>query len=328
MKVYHTSYEDLTAQDGTKEEVTDEAGLIAALETRGTDGVSVKADITVHSDMIVRKRLIIDKDCSLTMADGASLTVYGNAVVLEENAALKGSSITLQEDAILYMINGSNLAVEEGGSLTLDSSLLCGWNGDIQMDKARFVLKNRAGMAFETVNALHMVESTVTLQDQSVFVLPMHYGEADLGGSVITLAKDGGGSYFYTISDTVLQDCSLQIEDGVFYNSASSVNLSNCDISIGQDGEWNSHLSNLSLNSGTTLRNEGFFQVNGWHEHLFTLHGSMTNYGTMEFSIDLELSQPIDNQGTVRYYGEHYRGGGRGWNDADVSGNAPVDVEQ
>ena len=179
--MYHTSYEDLTAQEGTKEEVTDEAGLIAALETRGTDGVSVKADITVYSDMIVRKRLIIDKDCSLTMADGASLTVYGNAVVLEENAALKGSSITLQEDAILYMINGSNLAVEEGGSLTLDSSLLCGWNGDIQMDKARFVLKNRAGMAFETVNALHMVESTVTLQDQSVFVLPMHYGEADLG---------------------------------------------------------------------------------------------------------------------------------------------------
>lgn len=329
VKVYHTSYEDLTAQKGAKEEAVDEAGLIAALEKRGTDGVYIKADITVHSDMIVRKRLVIDKDCSLTMADGASLTVYGNAVVLEENASLKGSSITMQEDAVFYMVSGSNLVVEEGGTLTMDSSLLCGWDSDLQMDKAQLVLKNRAGMALENVNALHMAESAVTLQNQGVLVMPMDYVDADFDGSVITLAKDSGRSYFYTISDIVLQNCSLQVEDGVFYNTASNLSLSNCDILVGQEGRLVSELSNLSLVSGTALRNEGYFQVTGWQEYMFTSHGSMTNLGTMEFGVDLELSQPIDNQGTVRYYGAHYReDGSRGWNDADVSGNAPVDMEQ
>lgn len=227
---------------------------------------------------------------------------------------------------MIYMVNGSGLIVEEAGSLTMDSSLLCGWNSDIQMDKASFVLQNRAGMAFENVNSLSMVESEVTLQDQSVLVLPMDYGEADFDGSAITLAQEKVRSHFYVISDIDLQNCTLQIDRGVFWNSAPSQRLSNCDITIGQEGELISHLSNLSLLSGTTMHNEGLLVVDGWGEHMFTLHGDMTNLGIMEFVISLELSHAIDNQGTVRYDGQYYRTAGHGWSDADVVGNKAVDM--
>lgn len=325
IKVYNTSYEALDVQEH-QADVVDEAGFMAALETRDINAVCVKADITVSSDIVMRKPLIIDQGCSLTMADGATLLDYGNSILLQENAVLKGSNITLQEDAMIYMVNGSGLIVEETGSLTMDSSLLCGWDSDIQMDKASFVLKNKAGMALENVNSLSMIESEVTLQDQSVLVLPMDHGEVDFDGSVITLAQEKARSYFYVISDIDLQDCTLQIDKGVFWNSASSPFLSNCDITIGREGEWISHLSNLSLLSGTTMHNEGLFVAEGWHEHLFTFHGNMTNLGTMEFGVDLELSQPIDNQGIVQYYGQRYREDGRGWSDADVIGNKPIDM--
>ena len=325
IKVYNTSYEGMDVQEH-RADVVDEEGFMAALETREIDAVCVRADITVSSDIVMRKPLIIDKGCSLTMADGASLLDYGNPILLQENAVLRGSNITLQEDAMVYMVSGSGLIVEEAGSLTMDSSLLCGWNSDIQMDKASFVLKNRAGMALENVNSLSMVESEVTLQDQSVLVLPMDYGEADFDGSAITLAQEKVRSHFYVISDIDLQNCTLQIDHGVFWNSAPSQRLSNCGITIGQEGELISHLSNLSLLSGTTMHNEGLLVVDGWGEHLFTLHGDMTNLGIMEFVISLELSHAIDNQGTVRYDGQYYRTAGHGWSDADVVGNKAVDM--
>lgn len=311
-------------------EAANEEELLGALENPEIEAVYVREDITVHSDITLRKKMFIDSGCSLTLADDAALLDYGNAIILKEHASLHGNNITLREDAQIYMEGNSGLTVDENGSLTLDSSIIWGWAcwPDIKLNGAVFLLENNAGLAFENINSLEVSNSEIILQNESVFVMPLICGTMNISGSTVTLSEEGRHSYFYTASDTGLTDCSLRIDAGVFRNTARKFNLSNCTITVAPDGEFISDYSNLSLLSGTTLHNEGYFFVGGWDEFQFTVHGEIENYGAMEFAIcHMDLSEPIDNQNEVYYFGDLYRNGDCDWDDAYVTGNAPINNE-
>lgn len=298
-------------------EVTKEEELLGALEDPKIKAVYVREDISVHADLTLRKPLFIDMDCSLNMVDDASIMDYGNAIILNENASLRGNNITLQEDAQIYMEGHANLLVGENGSLTLDSSVIYGYGHEIKLNGAVFLLRNKAGLAFNDIDFLEISNSEIILQNESVFAMPV-CGTMNISGSSITLSKEGGRSSFYAGPDMKLMDCNLRIDAGVFRNTNKNLNLSNCTITVAPDGSFISEQSNLSLLSGTALRNEGYFAVYGWGDQQFTVHGKIENYGTMELGIyNIDLSEPINNQNEVHAYGDFDY-------DAYVIGNAPI----
>lgn len=304
---------------GELAEVTKEEALLEALEDPKIKAVYVREDISMHADLTLRKPLFIDNDCSLTMADNAAIIDYGNAIILKENASLRGNNITLQEEAQIYMEAHANLIVGENGSLTLDSSVIYGYGHEIKLNDAVFLLRNKAGLAFNDIDSLEISNSEIILQNESVFAMPPTCDMMNISGSSITLSEEGGRSYFYTGTDTKLTDCSLRIDAGVFWNMDRNLNLSNCTITIAPDGSFISEHSNLSLLSGTALHNEGYFAVYGWDAaDQFTVHGKIENYGTMELGIfNMDLSEPINNQNEVHAYGDFDY-------DAYVIGNAPI----
>lgn len=324
LKVYHAAFSEPEEAEGLAEAANEEE-LFEALEDPKVKAVYIREDIAVHNDITLRKQLFIDNECSLTLTDGVALLDYGNAIILKERASLHGNSITLQEDAQIYMEGNSSLIVDENGSLTLDSSIIWGWWADIRLNGAVFLLENEAGFAFENIDSLEVSNSEIILQNEGVFAMPPVCGTVNINGSTVTLSEEGGDSYFYVGSDTGFTDCSLRIEAGEFRNTARNLNLSNCMITVAPDGELISDFSNLSLLSGTTMHNEGYVLVVGWDEFQFTVHGEIENYGTMELGIcHIDLSEPIDNQNVVYYIGDYYRNGDLDWDDAYVTGNAPI----
>ncbi len=328
IRTYHTTGYQLQEIEGLAE-VTKEEELLDALNASDTKAVLVREDITVHTDLTVRKPVFIDGDGSLTMADGAAILNYGNVITLIEGSSLQGKNITLQEDAQIYMEGNTHLVVEQGGSLTLDSSLLWGWGAGVELKEASFLLENEAGFALQDMGYLRISDSEMTLQNKSVFVVPPDCGEMDMEGNSITLSATGAHSYLYTAGDTLLKDSSLHIDAGDLRNRGKELLLQNCTVTIGQEGELNSDCSNLSLLSGTTLSNEGFLSVFGWDEYQFTVHGRMDNYGTMDLSITrMDLSEPVNNQNKVYYHSNHYRYSDSGdWDDSYVSGNMAIDYD-
>lgn len=328
LKTYHTTGYQLQEIEGLVE-VTKEEELLTALNAADTKAVLVREDITVHTDLTVRKPVFIDGDGSLTMADEAAILNYGNVITLIEGSSLRGKNITLQEDAQIYMEGNTHLVVEQGGSLTLDSSLLWGWGAGVELKEASFLLENEAGFAFQDMGYLRISDSEMTLQNKSVFVVPPDCGEMDMERNSITLSATGAHSYLYTAGDTLLKDSSLRIDAGGLRNRGKALSMQNCMISIGQEGELNSDCSNLSLLSGTTLSNEGLLTVFGWDEYQLTVHGRMDNYGTMDLAIThMDLSEPINNQNKVYYHSNHYRQSDSGdWDDSYVSGNAAIDYD-
>lgn len=328
LKTYHTTGYQLREIEGLAE-VAKEEELLTALNAADTKAVLVREDITVHTDLTIRKPLFIDQGCSLTMTDGAAVLDYGNVITLIEGASLCGKDITLQEDAQIYMEGNTHLVVEQGGSLTLDSSLLWGQGAGVELKEASFLLENEAGFAFQDMGYLRISDSEMTLQNKSVFVVPPDCREMDMERNSVTLSVTGAHSYLYTAGDTLLKDSSLRIDAGGLRNRGKALSLQNCMISIGQEGELNSDCSNLSLLSGTTLSNEGLISVFGWDEYQLTVHGRMDNYGTMDLSIThMDLSEPINNQNKVYYHSNHYRQSDSGdWDDSYVSGNAAIDYD-
>lgn len=324
LKVYKQAAYESEYAEGLAE-VTNEEELLGALEDSKIKAVYVREDISVHADLTLRKPLFIDEGCSLTMADNAALIDYGNAITLKGNASLRGNNITLQEDAQIYMDAHAYLIVDENGSLTLDSSVIYGYAHEMKLNGAVLLLKNKAGLAFYDISSLQVSDSEIILQNESVFAMPPHCDMMNISGSSITLSAEGGHSYFYTGSDMKLTDCSLRIDAGVFCNTNRNMNLSNCTVTVAPDGNFTSEVSNLSLLSGTTLHNEGHFCVSGWDEFQFTVHGEIENYGTMEFAITMNLSEPINNQNKVFYFGSHYRQSKSEWDDAFVIGNPPIE---
>ena len=71
IKVYNTSLYDSGDEEGLTE-VTNEEELLNALESSKAEAVIIRGDIIAHKDLTIRKNLIIDYECSLTMADGAA----------------------------------------------------------------------------------------------------------------------------------------------------------------------------------------------------------------------------------------------------------------
>lgn len=326
IKIYHTAYWDPDGLDRSME-VTSEDELVTAMETKGIEAVYMKSDITVHTDMAVRKNLFIDNGCSLTMADGAVLIDYGNVIMLKDGASLRGSNITLQEDAQLYMQYDSTLHLEENGELILDGSAIWGWGANIVLNDAAMSMKNRAAFGFNDLKSFKAYNSQITLQNKSMLAMPAGCDEEIMiSGSKVTLSEEGGPSYFYTVTEADWKDCELHIGAGVFENRARNMNMQNCTITVAQDGTMHSDNSNLSFSGETTLTNEGNLFVWGWDEYLFTARGTITNYGNMEFGIlHMDISVPIENQGTVYYNGDVYLNRETGWDDTCVTGNKPID---
>lgn len=325
IKIYRTTYLNPDTLDRIVE-VTSEDELRTAMQTRGIDAVYIRSDITAHTDLPVLKNLFIDKGCSLTMADGAAVTDYGNVIGLREGASLRGSNITLTRDAQLYM-EDATLHLEENGKLVLDSSALWGRGANIVLNNAAMTMMNRAAFGIDYLKLFEANNSVIWLEDKSMLAM-LAYQDEDItiSGSTVTLSKGGGPSCFYTVSETDWKESELHINAGVFENRSGSLNMQDCQIAVAQDGTMSSTCSNLTFSGKTTVNNEGNFNVSGWDEHSFASHGTMTNYGIMDFGMtQMDLSASIENHGTVYYSGNMYSGTEQSWDDAWVTGNKAID---
>lgn len=297
--------------------------LEAALEDPEAEAVCVKADILVEKDLTIRKPLFIDQGCSLSLSEEATLLDYGNCLMILDGGTLQGSDIVLYEDAQIYMEEHAVLAVNEGGMLTMDSSLLWGNGGCIKASGADFILKNSAGFAMDRLELFEAANGKIIMQDEGVFVTP--YNGMELHEMEITMEDNAQGSYFYAASDLILKDCSLDIGAGsLLRNSSGNLTFQNCRVMIGEEGGMDSSCANLSLLSGTALENRGFLGLWGWDEYSVTVHGKIVNFGNMELGLIPELSEPINNQGNLSYFDSYKK-----WDEFGleryVIGNAPVD---
>lgn len=301
VNLFYTKNYEPQAQEGLVEASSPEE-LIQALEDPKAAAVFVKGNLTVGQDLIFRKNVFVDKECSLVLAEGAELHGYGSVIALMEGASFAGHSISLLEGSQIFLGENATLTVEQG-SLALDDSLLWAQNGGsrICLTGANLALKNRSGFGVSPVASLEADEATVTLQNGSVLVMPDGWEqEGKLQGTTITLADEGAHSNVYFLWDAILTDCNLDVEAGVLRSWAANLTLKNCAVTVGQEGELQSELSNLSLYSGTTWENWGKSSVGGWDEYALVVHGRITNYGRLDiFLNNVELSEPIDNQGEL-----------------------------
>lgn len=301
--------------------------LARAMEDPDVEVVCVTQPVTMNTDLTVTKPLWIDRFASLTFTDGAGLSDYGEEIVLLGESSLQAGSISLYEKAKICMDGDSKLVLEEGGTLMLDHSILMGHvlelrevENNIQLDGADVILRNHAACIFPYAVSADLDGSRITLQDDAVFI-PSCRSEADLSGATITVHD---GASFSCVSDTELEDCSLNIDhDGILRNAAQYLVFRDCDVKVGEGGTLEGDCVNLSLLGGTVLENRGSIDVRGWGEYVFAIHGSMTNYGDINADIRCDVSGQIDNQGNF-YYSSAHNGGIPDWDVSCVAGNAPI----
>lgn len=312
---------DLLARAANEEE------LVRALKRADTPGVLITADVAVETDLSVDKTVYVDAGCSLTMAAGAKLTDHGGAIVLRENASLRGSNFLLSDGAQIYLNDRADFTVNEGGSLVLDNALLWSEGEEVRMNGAKLVLRNAASAVFSWLSRLNLDDSEITLQKDSAFAVPFD-GGLSADNAVITLEGAGGRTSFYIPQDTTLTDCTLNIESGCVRSCAKNLNLRNCTVRIGADGLLISECSSLSLLAGTAVENRGIMNVYGWDEYAFTVQGPITNYGSMDLGLkNIRIAEAIDNQGELYYWSGFYKEKPIDW-DACVKGNAPIDQDR
>lgn len=343
VKVYATAYYDPEKQDNLVQAKNAEE-LEAALENPDATAVCIKADVTMDKELTIRKMLLIDRGCSLTMANGAKLLDYGAVLAILDGATLQAGNLALYEDAQIYMAEGSNLIVDKKGKLTLDSSLLWGRGGKLQITGANFLLKNEASFALRSLDSFETDNSKITLQNRGVFVTPDNGtgsgwepssglgtvvdegNPVSLSHAKITLKDSGSHSYFHASASTIAEACTLKLDADVFFTYAKNLTLRNCQIAVGENAEFNSDCSNLWLISGTTLENHGYVSLNAWDEYKCKSNGAIANYGDMWLNLSIDLSEPINNQGKLYYNGSEMRRRGVDIT-AYVTGNAPIDNE-
>ena len=316
VKVYTTdNFQYIRAGGETLTTVATAEELAEALENPGVEAVRISSDITVNTDLTVRKPLFITDQGALRLADGAGLVDYGSPIALFEEATLQGKQITLYEDAQIYMEQNAVLDMEGGGILMLNSSLLWGDNGNIRLAGSELILENNAGFAFREIISMDMTNCTVSLRDNARFVAPQC--TATEWSSVKLMLEDGAG--FCCMSDISLKDSTVTIgENARFFSTAQTTSLYNCAVTVLEGGNLDSDLSNFGLYSGASLENRGRVRLGGWHEYSLVLHGPVTNYGDMYLELkDADISEPIHNQGTV-YFGNEAD------YSSDISGNAPI----
>lgn len=316
VKVYTTdNLQHIRTDQETLTTVTTEEELTEALENPRVEAVRISSDITVNTDLTIRKPLFITDQGTLRLADGAGLVDYGSPIALFEEATLQGKQITLYEDAQIYMEQNAVLDMEDGGILTLNSSLLWGDNGNIRLAGSELILENNAGFAFREITSMDMTNCTVSLRDNARLVAPQC--TAAEWSSVKLMLKEGAG--FCCMSDISLKDSTVTIgENARFFSTAQTTSMYNCAVTVQEGGNLESDLSNFGLYSGSSLENRGRVRLGGWHEYSLVIHGPVTNYGDMYLDLkDADISEPIHNQGTV------YLGNGADYS-SDISGNTPI----
>lgn len=305
--------------------------LIMALENPDVETVYVTKPVTMNTDLTVTKTLFIDSSASLLLADGAALTDYGASIVLWDGSSLQAGSISLYEKAKICMTDGSTLVLEEGGTLMLDHSALLGYLFSLQdagnricLNGADFILQNSAACIFPYSASIEAKGSDISLRDNSVFV-PSCRNKVNLSGASISVSDR---SFFYCLADTTLEDCSLNIDyGGSLRNAAQYLVFRDCDVKVGEGGELAGDCVNLSLLGGTVLENRGSINVSGWSDYVFTIHGSVTNYGEINTDIRCDVSGQIDNQGNF-YYSSAHNAGIPDWDVSCVTGNAPIEKKE
>lgn len=305
IEVYHTDWTD--DPSGVENIIFAENAeeLAQAMENSEAEAVWVAEPITMDTDLVVKKTLYIDGAASLTLTGGAALTDYGEKIILVGGSVLQAGSISLYEKAALCMQSMSTLAIDEGGSLLLDNSILAGVlsalpeeGGSLLLKEAGFILKNGAACTFPHLSSFETEGSSITLQSGATFV-PSCRSEVSLLGAELTVDN---ADYIACVPEMTMEDCSLNIgENGVFTNAAENLILRNCTVEIMEGGELFGDCANLSLLSGTTLDNRGSVSVSGWDEYTFVAHGKITNYGDMNLIINCDFSEPVDNQGNMQY---------------------------
>lgn len=333
IRVYDVGFGNFPYMEEGAAAVQNAQELKEALENPDTEQVFVKADIVMEENFTVRKDLYIEGGCSLTITDGAELVDYGGQISLGKGASLQGMTISLYEDARLFLGKEASLTVTAGGCLELDESLLWGHGGNIRINGAELLLKNKSGFLFDQLDSLEAREGRIELRSGSVYVTPYGTGQ-NLTGADIVLSQ-GEDTWFHVLGDGEFTDCSAEINAGRFCNESESLTWNNCRVTVGKEGilENGSAHGRLALLGGTTLEVWGRAELSGWDDQArFTVHGKVTNYGEMVFTMPVDLSEPIVNEGNLYYdqkRNERYRlEQGRYKLDlSQVTGNTPIPVE-
>lgn len=328
-KSYFTGYHGIP-EDGRYVGSPEE--LMAALEDPQVRDVVVAADLNAAESLTLRKNLYISEGCSLTLSEGAELTGYGGWILLGENTALRGGSISLYEDSQIFLAENAVLETAEKGRLTLDESLLWGWGGTVRINGAAMVLKNRGGFVFPKLDAFEAQDGEILLEQGAVFVTP--YADSfQLRSASITLSEGYDGTVFCVANPAQLDSCAINIGAGGFRNTSGSLTFSNCQVTVGEKGTLSNQgvRAQISFLSGASLENRGKVEIFGWTEMLVKIHGTVDNYGDMYMCVPVSTSQPIHNEGNY-FYSKDAEEEAR-WRhglpsvSSFIQGNAPIEME-
>ncbi len=246
-------------------------------------------------DILVEGEVIVDLDRDYELTEGRTLFIEGNLVLngpgtltftggrlylIGETGRLDMlTDITLRENGEMRMEGDSTF----GGvaTLTLDHSVLWGWDGVFDTGGATVRLQNQAVFAPGGIRSIQG-GSVFSVNSGSVFVLPWMTDDW-LYQTNFTVDPE---SSLIHLGVCTMTDCQLDIQ-GQFLTCGWDLQLEDCQMTIGQEGADNGwfdlFVSNLTIQGDSSVINWGTINLDSWDEFGVNLNYNdpegLVNYG-------------------------------------------------
>ncbi|MCD8364342.1 MAG: hypothetical protein LUC83_00705 [Clostridiales bacterium] len=296
---------DLIDGDQSTAEAASADGLLEALSDDTVERVEITGTVELSEDLTISKPVHIDDGAELVLADGASLTVTGT--VLSNNGSILCDAIVAEERA---MLEAGDISSASGNAcvLTVTGNSWVYALEDNQWGVTDLVIEDESLVCdLSTYSEGEFPAVTVTSEGMYAF-----YSSETVVTDTLSLTLDGSDSngadtFCLLVGDLEAKDAQITVEDALLFQEGALA-LSAGNMEIGENGEFRSFWSLLSLGADLTVVNRGVIMHNDFNASEPELAGSFTNYGTFALNGGPVLVTGVfDNQGTLYANGEDDR---------------------
>ena len=304
---------DFSAIDGlesVKATAASAQELLDALADPGVEAVLLEGDITLSEDLRVSKAVYVQNGSSLTLDNGATLTV--SDAIFCVNGALTCDSLTLENGAMMELI-GQWVCGEGTGSARITGNSWL-YTRSSRLDFTSLSLEEGSTAIYDPGEGQEL--SSVLLSGGSTLV----YASPEASAAQFSLTMDEN-SRMLQLCDFTVQAGTFQLNSGSYWQFGN-LSLEQVQMTVGEESDLISFDALFTLGPEAVLDNRGAVRSDQFHE-LSTawIQGTLRNSGMLLLS-GAVLEGTLDNQGTIYscydYYPITLSGSGK------VTGNTTV----
>ncbi len=283
-------------------EVHDEASLRQAEQAGMTvllrDDLTVSEPLTLTAPVYVAGRL-----------KASALTVYRTQLTLCEGGSLEAEALAavndtgdMAETAWLILTKGAGLTVT--GSMGMTGAALYAGGGAVDLSGAILDIAYDSAFALRKLEGLSMDRTRLRLATGSIFTTP---GDMTFSASGLVMTVEDGEFWAFgpvELAGSSITDRSTWEDSAGLVFTGDRLAFDSCAITLeGTNcGLW-SQFADVELNGNTQIVNNGQMNFDGWGAYHMTgdAEASFVNNGTIFFSMEADLVQPVDNRGSFFY---------------------------